>query len=99
MTEYHQKFNQACDEAGLPRNAGKQLIHAVAGGMQGGFFDGRRGILKLGPDKLRNYIQLSLQNALGVSITCVTGRERRPLWPPSAALCSPALDECLIQSN
>lgn len=60
MTEYHRKFNQACDDAKLPRNVGKQLIHAVAGGMQGGFFDGRRGILKLGPDKLRNYIQLSL---------------------------------------
>lgn len=36
MTEHHVKFNAACDEAGLPRNQGKQLIHAFAGGMQGG---------------------------------------------------------------
>ena len=60
MTQHHVNFNKACDEAGLPRNEGKQLIHAFAGGMQGGEFDGHRGILKLGADKLRNYIQLSL---------------------------------------
>eukprot|EP00435_Cladocopium_sp_Y103_P054971 s63_g18.t1 len=60
MTDHHKKFVEACDAAGLPRNEGKQLIHAFAGAMQGGEFDGRRGILKLGPDKLRNYIQLSL---------------------------------------
>ena len=60
MSDYHQRFNAACDEAGLPRNESKQLIHAFAGGMQGGEFDGMRGVLKLGSDKLRNYIQLSL---------------------------------------
>eukprot|EP00435_Cladocopium_sp_Y103_P070870 s240_g36.t1 len=60
MSVYHQSFNEACDQAGLPRNQGKQLIHACAGGMQGGEFCGRRGVLKLGSDKLRNYIQLSL---------------------------------------
>ena len=60
MTPFHQKFNSVCDELGLPRNEGKQLIHAYAGGMQGGEFDGRRGILKIGPEKLRNYLQLSL---------------------------------------
>eukprot|EP00435_Cladocopium_sp_Y103_P044009 s914_g12.t1 len=60
MSEHHRKFIAACDAAGLPRNEGKQLIHAYAGAMQGGEFDGRRGILKLGSDKLRNYLQLSL---------------------------------------
>lgn len=58
MTEYHKNFIKACDDAGLPRNEAKQLIHAYSGGMQGGEFDGLRGILKLGPDKLRGYIQL-----------------------------------------
>eukprot|EP00435_Cladocopium_sp_Y103_P054322 s280_g17.t1 len=42
-TAYHQKFNEACDSAGLPRNLGKQLIHAYAGCMQGGEFCGKRG--------------------------------------------------------
>eukprot|EP00438_Fugacium_kawagutii_P016768 Skav231119 [mRNA] locus=scaffold7:90570:104623:- [translate_table: standard] len=60
MSDHHQNFNRVCDEAGLPRNLGKQLIHAFSGGMQGGHFDGLRGILKVGPDKLRNYIMLSL---------------------------------------
>ena len=60
MSEHHRNFNSACDAAGLPRNRAKQLVHAFAGGMQGGEFDGRRGILKLGSDKLRNYLQLSL---------------------------------------
>eukprot|EP00435_Cladocopium_sp_Y103_P042108 s410_g11.t1 len=60
MSDRHRRFNEACDQAGLPRNEGKQLIHAYAGGMQGGEFDGRRGVLKIGSDKLRNYVQLSL---------------------------------------
>ena len=60
MSDHHRNFNAACDAAGLPRNKGKQLIHAFAGGMQGGEFDGRKGILKLGSDKLRNYVQMSL---------------------------------------
>eukprot|EP00438_Fugacium_kawagutii_P035175 Skav225826 [mRNA] locus=scaffold2516:55037:59475:- [translate_table: standard] len=60
MSENHKSFNRVCDEAGLPRNLGKQLVHAFSGGMQGGHFDGLRGILKVGPDKLRNYLGLSL---------------------------------------
>ena len=60
MSDYHKKFNLVCDQAGLPRNLGKQLIHAYSGGMQGGHFDGLKGVLKIGPDKLRNYIQLSM---------------------------------------
>ena len=60
MTGFHKKVNEVCDELGLPRNEGKQLIHAYVGGMQGGEFDGLQGILKIGSDKLRNYLQLSL---------------------------------------
>eukprot|EP00438_Fugacium_kawagutii_P013115 Skav209586 [mRNA] locus=scaffold1607:39438:42899:+ [translate_table: standard] len=60
MSDHHQRFIEACDEARLPRNGSKQLIHAFAGGMQGGEFDGRLGVLKLGSDKLRNYIQVCL---------------------------------------
>ena len=59
-SQFHVAFNKACDELGLPRNESKQLVHAFAGGMQGGEFDGHRGILKLGSDKLRNYINLSM---------------------------------------
>eukprot|EP00438_Fugacium_kawagutii_P015911 Skav211119 [mRNA] locus=scaffold2659:123518:130322:- [translate_table: standard] len=60
MSENHANFNRVCDEAGLPRNLGKQLIHAFSGGMQGGHFDGIKGVLKVGPDKLKNYLGLSL---------------------------------------
>ena len=58
-SRFHVAFNNACDELGLPRNESKQLVHAFAGGMQGGEFDGHRGILKLGSDKLRNYQPLN----------------------------------------
>ena len=40
MSEYHRRFVEVCDEDGLPSNAGKQLIHAYAGGLQGGQLDG-----------------------------------------------------------
>ena len=35
-TETHARFNQVCDEVGLRRNAAKQLIGAMCGGIQGG---------------------------------------------------------------
>lgn len=35
ISPHHAQFIEACDEAGLPRNLGKQLIHAFAGGLQG----------------------------------------------------------------
>ena len=60
ISPHHKQFIAACDEAGLPRNLGKQLIHAFAGGLQGGELDGHRGVLKLAGDKLRCYIELSL---------------------------------------
>lgn len=60
MTENHRRFNEVCDQDGLPRNLGKQLVKALSGGMQGGEFDGHRGILKVGSDKLRGFIKMSL---------------------------------------
>ena len=60
MTEGHKRFIKICDEEGLPRNAGKQLVGAMAGGMQGGEFDGKAGVLKVGGDKLRSFIQITL---------------------------------------
>ena len=60
MSEYHKRFVEVCDEDGLPRNAGKQLIHAYAGGLQGGLLDGLRGVLKAAPDKLQHFLRISL---------------------------------------
>eukprot|EP00434_Breviolum_minutum_P013419 symbB.v1.2.011826.t1/scaffold804.1/size161093/3 len=60
MTENHRRFNEVCDAEGLPRNLGKQLVKAISGGMQGGEFDGLRGTLKVGSDKLRGFIKMSL---------------------------------------
>ena len=59
-TEAHIKFNEVCDQLGLPRNAGKQLVGAISGGIQGGELDGERGIIKVGRDKLQSFIGISL---------------------------------------
>ena len=60
LSPHHAQFIEACDSAGLPRNLGKQLIHAFAGGLQGGELDGHRGVLKIANDKLGAYFELSL---------------------------------------
>ena len=60
MSEYHRRFIEVCDQDGLPRSAGKQLIHAFVGGLQGGQFDGQRGTLKVAPDKLHNFVRISM---------------------------------------
>ena len=60
MSENHRRSHEVCDEADFPRNLGKQLIRAFGGAMQEGYFDGLKEVLKVGPDKLRSYIQLSL---------------------------------------
>ena len=59
-SETHVKFNQVCDELGLPRNGAKQLVHALSGAIQGGELDGEAGVLRLAPDKLRNFVAISL---------------------------------------
>ena len=59
MSEYHKRFVEVCDQDGLPRNAGKQLIHAYAGGLQGGLLDGKKGVLRAAPDKLQNFLKIS----------------------------------------
>ena len=60
MSEFHRKFVEVCDGEGLPRNLGKQLIHAFAGGLQGGLLDGENGVLRVAPEKLQNFIKISL---------------------------------------
>ena len=59
-TATHQRFNEVCGELGLPLNLGKQLIRAWSGAMQGGEFDGRAGVLKLGRDKLESFTGMTL---------------------------------------
>ena len=59
-TDTHVKFNEVCDGLGLPRNASKQLIGALAGSIQGGEFDGVRGTIKVGRDKLKNFLSISM---------------------------------------
>eukprot|EP00435_Cladocopium_sp_Y103_P044150 s460_g12.t1 len=59
-SDTHVKFNEVCDELGLPRNEAKQLVGALSGGIQGGEFDGVRGTIKIGKDKLRNFLAISL---------------------------------------
>lgn len=60
MRNNHRRFNAVCDTDGFPRNLGKQLVKAISGGMQGGEFDGARGTLKVGSDKLRGFSKMSL---------------------------------------
>lgn len=60
ITDNHRRFNAVYDAEGLPRNLGKQLVKAISGGMQGGEFDGARGTLKVGSDKLRAFSKMSL---------------------------------------
>ena len=60
MTENHRRFIEVCDTEGLPRNLGKQLIRAMSGAMQGGEFEGDRGILKVGNDKFKSFVKMSL---------------------------------------
>lgn len=59
-TETHARFNQVCDEVGLPRNAAKQLIGAMCGGIQGGELNVSLGTFKVGRDKLQNFQAISL---------------------------------------
>ena len=59
-TATHLKFNEICQDLGLPLNPSKQLVRAFAGAMQGGEFEGELGVLRLAPDKLLNFITISL---------------------------------------
>ena len=59
-TPNHQRFNEVCDELGLDRNRGKQLLSSLTGGLQGGEMDGDMGVLRMAPDKLRRFLVVSL---------------------------------------
>jgi hypothetical protein len=60
FTETHERFNEVCDELGLLRNAGKQLVGAMCGGIQGGEFNGQAGTIKVGKGKLSNFLAISM---------------------------------------
>lgn len=83
MTENHKRFIQVCDEEGLPRNLGKQLIRAMTGAMQGGEFEGERGVLKLGNDKFKSFVKMTL-GLLGSSRWTEFGLRH---WTGKAAFC------------
>ena len=67
QSEGQRKFNEVCDRLKLQRNLGKQLVMAFSGAIQGGDLDGRSGVIKVGQDKLFNFIGISL--ALLISST------------------------------
>eukprot|EP00435_Cladocopium_sp_Y103_P024511 s1749_g6.t1 len=60
ISDHHQKFLEVCDKLGLGRNEAKQLVMSLTGGIQGGELDGKTGVLKVAPDKLKNFIAISL---------------------------------------
>lgn len=56
----HQKFSDACDEKGLPRNMAKSLAGALQGSLQGGELRSEDGVFMLHPDKMRMDIALCM---------------------------------------
>ena len=59
-SEHHSAFKAACAESGLPLNAGKALVGAVHGGIQGGYLDGQKGTIGAGADRSRKLLLASL---------------------------------------
>ena len=57
-SERHKSFLRVCEKRGLPLNAGKRLVAATRGSLQGGELDGRKGFYKLAEDKQRSLIGL-----------------------------------------
>ena len=60
QSEGQRNFNKVCDMFGLERNLGKQLIGSFSGAIQGGELNGKEGIIKVAPDKLRNFLGLTV---------------------------------------
>ena len=56
----HQRFSDACDRKGLPRNASKALAGALVGSLQGGELRSKEGVFMLHPDKMRMDVALCL---------------------------------------
>ncbi len=56
----HQKFSDACDQKGLPRNSAKSLAGALVGSLQGGELRSEEGVFMLHPEKMRMDIALCL---------------------------------------
>ena len=56
----HQRFSDACDKKGLPRNASKSLAGALVGSLQGGELRSEEGVFMLHPDKMRMDIAMCM---------------------------------------
>lgn len=56
----HIRFQEVCQEKGLPLNQAKRLVGATRGTLQGGLMDGKKGWYKLAPDKQVDLISLCL---------------------------------------
>jgi len=56
----HQRFSDACDKKGLPRNASKALAGALVGSLQGGELRSKEGVFMLHPEKMRMDVALCL---------------------------------------
>jgi len=54
----HLRFQEVCQEKGLPLNEAKRLVGATRGTLQGGLLDGKKGWYKLAPDKQVDFISL-----------------------------------------
>ena len=59
-TEEHANFVKVCEGLNLPLNTGKSLVGAVAGSLQGGRLDGRRGLFGVAPEKSQEMVWLGL---------------------------------------
>ena len=60
QSEGQKNFNKVCDQLGLQRNLGKQLVRAFSGAIQGGDLDGKSGVIKVAQDKLLNFLGISM---------------------------------------
>ena len=55
-SDRHARFAETCERYGLTLNAGKRLVGAVKGSLQGGLLDGKRGIFHASPEKLSSMV-------------------------------------------
>ena len=87
----HARFVAVCSARGLPLNAGKALVGSYRATLQGGEFDGQRGLLGHGRKRGRHLIKLTLglcgeatvPEALArhwAGLACFAATYRRPLF-------------------
>ena len=64
-SDHHARFGQTCELYGLTLNAGKRLVGAVKGSLQGGLLDGKRGVFHASPEKLSSMVGYGMMLAEG----------------------------------